>query len=57
MLVINSCESVEILFRVHTLKKKKKKKKKYENGNRYVGWLLLLGRVSFENKEKNKEEG
>ena len=54
MLVINSRESVEILFRVHAFKKKKKKE--YENGNRYVGWLLLLGRVSFENKEKNKEE-
>ena len=52
MLVINPRERVKILFRVHTLKKKKE----YENGNRYAGWLLLLGRVSFENKEKNKEE-
>ena len=35
MLVINSRKSVEILLRVHTLKKKKKKE--YENGYGYVG--------------------
>ena len=46
----------------HKKKKKKKRKEKkrkegeFGNGNRYVGGLLLLGRVSFEKKKKTKRK-
>lgn len=34
----------------------KKKKSEFGNGNRFVGGLLLLGRVSFEKMKKKKNE-